>query len=161
MHIDWFTVLAQALNFLVLMWLLKRFLYKPILNAIAAREKHIAEQFADAADKKAKAQQEQEEFKQKNEVFDQEKAKLMSKAKEEANVQRTELLKKTEDDAEILRSKKKEALKNELDDLSADILKQTKEQVFATASKVLSDLADTTLEERMVAVFITRLQALS
>ncbi|MCB9964772.1 MAG: hypothetical protein H6855_01640 [Rhodospirillales bacterium] len=44
--------------------------------------------------------------------------------------------------------------------MSADILKQTKAQVFALASKVLGDLANIELEERMVAVFLTRLQAL-
>ena len=42
MLIDWFTVGAQVLNFLILVWLLKHFLYKPILNAIDAREKRIA-----------------------------------------------------------------------------------------------------------------------
>ena len=49
MLIDWFTVGAQVLNFLILVWLLKRFLYKPILNAIDAREKRIAAELADAA----------------------------------------------------------------------------------------------------------------
>ncbi len=48
MLIDWFTVGAQALNFLILVWLMKRFLYKPILNAIDAREKKIAAELADA-----------------------------------------------------------------------------------------------------------------
>ena len=48
MLIDWFTVAAQALNFLILVWLMKRFLYKPILNAIDAREKLIAKELADA-----------------------------------------------------------------------------------------------------------------
>ena len=47
MLIDWFTVGAQALNFAILVWLLKRFLYKPILNAIDARESRIAAQLAD------------------------------------------------------------------------------------------------------------------
>ena len=42
MLIDWFTVIAQMLNFLILVWLLKRFLYQPILDAIDAREKGIA-----------------------------------------------------------------------------------------------------------------------
>ena len=37
MLIDWFTVGAQALNFLILIWLLKRFLYRPVLAAIEAR----------------------------------------------------------------------------------------------------------------------------
>ena len=55
MLIDWFTVGAQALNFLVLVWLLKRFLYKPILNAVDAREKRIAAELADADAKKAAA----------------------------------------------------------------------------------------------------------
>jgi len=39
---DWFTIVAQALNFLILVWLMKRFLYKPILHAIDEREKRIA-----------------------------------------------------------------------------------------------------------------------
>jgi hypothetical protein len=55
MLIDWFTVGAQALNFLILVWLMKRFLYKPILHAIDAREKRIAAELADADAKKAEA----------------------------------------------------------------------------------------------------------
>ena len=43
MLIDWFTVGAQALNFIILVWLLKRFLYKPILDAVDAREKRVAQ----------------------------------------------------------------------------------------------------------------------
>ena len=42
MLIDWFTVGAQLLNFLILVCLMKRFLYQPVLDAIAAREQKIA-----------------------------------------------------------------------------------------------------------------------
>jgi len=56
MLIDWFTVGAQALNFLILVWLMRRYLYKPIINAIDAREKRIAAELADAAAKQAEAQ---------------------------------------------------------------------------------------------------------
>jgi F-type H+-transporting ATPase subunit b len=58
MLIDWFTVGAQALNFAVLVWLMKRFLYKPVQDAIAAREKRIADTLADAGRKKVEAQKE-------------------------------------------------------------------------------------------------------
>jgi dTDP-4-amino-4,6-dideoxygalactose transaminase len=47
MLIDWFTIAAQVLNFLILVWLMKRFLYKPIILAIEAREKKIAEELAE------------------------------------------------------------------------------------------------------------------
>ncbi|HAB91660.1 MAG TPA: F0F1 ATP synthase subunit B, partial [Pseudomonas sp.] len=46
MSIDWITVLAQIANFLVLLWLLKRFLYRPILDGIDAREAEIARRMA-------------------------------------------------------------------------------------------------------------------
>ena len=70
MEINWFTVIAQVINFLILVWLLKRFLYKPVLNAIAEREKKIAAQLSDAEVKKAEAQKERDAFHQKNEAFD-------------------------------------------------------------------------------------------
>ncbi len=67
MLIDWFTVIAQVANFLILVWLLKRFLYHPILNAIDAREKRIAKQLSDADAKMTEAQKERDEFNRKNE----------------------------------------------------------------------------------------------
>ena len=88
MLIDWFTVVAQALNFLILVWLMKRFLYKPVLNAIDAREKRIAMELADAKSKKAEAKKDRDEFQQKNEEFDGQRAALLSKATEEAKAER-------------------------------------------------------------------------
>ncbi len=70
MLIDWFTVGAQALNFLLLIWLMKRYLYKPILHAIEAREAKIAAELAEAETKKAEAQKQRDEFQYKNEEFD-------------------------------------------------------------------------------------------
>lgn len=48
MSIDWVTVLAQLANFLLLVWLLRRFLYRPILDGIARREAEIARRMAAA-----------------------------------------------------------------------------------------------------------------
>jgi F-type H+-transporting ATPase subunit b len=70
MLIDWFTVGAQLLNFLVLAWLLKRFLYRPILDALDAREQRIAAELADADAKRAEADKARDEFQHKNEAFD-------------------------------------------------------------------------------------------
>lgn len=48
MSIDWVTVAAQLANFLLLVWLLRRFLYRPILDGIDAREAEIARRLAAA-----------------------------------------------------------------------------------------------------------------
>ncbi len=78
MLIDWFTIVAQALNFLILVWLMKRYLYKPILHAIDEREKRIAAELADAAKKKIEAQKESDDYKQKNKEFDEQRAGLLN-----------------------------------------------------------------------------------
>src|SRR5450432_1233116 len=108
MLIDWFTVIAQVVNFLILVWLLKRFLYGPILDAIDAREKRIATELADADAKKAEAQKERDEFQHKNEEFDRQRIALFSKATEEARAERQRLLNDARTAADVLSAKRKE-----------------------------------------------------
>jgi F-type H+-transporting ATPase subunit b len=160
MLIDWFTVLAQVLNFLILVWLMKRFLYKPILRAIDAREKRIAAELADADAKKGEALRERNEFKHKNEAFDKQRNELLNKATDEAQAERQRLLNEARDAAVALRMKRQEALRNEEHDLHQAISRRTQQEVFAIARKALTDLAETNLEERIADVFVRRLREL-
>src|SRR5689334_11847594 len=109
MLIDWFTVGAQALNFIILVWLMRRFLYKPVLKAIDAREKKIAAELADAAAKEAEAQKQRDEFQQKNEELDQQRAALLKKATEEAGAERHRLFDEARKAADALSDKRHEA----------------------------------------------------
>ena len=158
MLIDWFTVGAQALNFLILVWLLKRFLYQPILDAIDAREKRIALELADADTKRADAKKERDEFQQKNEVFDQQRAALLGKAVEEAKTERQRLLDDARHAADALATKRQEALRSEQRSMSEALSHRARDEVFAIARKALGDLATTSLEERMGEVFTRRLR---
>ena len=160
MLIDWFTVGAQALNFIILVWLLKRYLYKPILDAVDAREKRIAAELADADAKKADAQKERDEFEHKNEEFDRQRAALLSKATQEANAERQRLLDDARNAADALAGKRQEALRSDAINLNQVIRRRTQQEVFAIARKVLADLASASLEECMIEVFARRLQSM-
>ena len=161
MLIDWFTVVAQALNFLILVWLLKHFLYKPILNAIDAREKRIATELADADAKRAEACQERDEFKHKNEEFDQQRTALFTKAEDEATAERQRLLDEARKESDALRTKWQEALRSEHQSLREELSRRTREEVFAIARKTLTDLATPSLEGQMTDAFICRLREMS
>ena len=150
MLIDWFTISAQALNFLILVWLMNRYLYKPILNAIDAREKRIAAELADADSKKAVAQKERDEFQHKNEDFDKQRAALLTKATDEARKA-----------ADALTAKRMESSQSEARNLHQAIGLRTQQEVFAIARKALTDLASTSLEERMADVFTRRLREMN
>jgi F-type H+-transporting ATPase subunit b len=161
MLIDWFTVGAQALNFLILVWLMKRFLYKPILNAIDEREKRIARELADADAKKVEAQKERDEFQHKNEELDQKRAALLTQAVDEAKAERLRLLDQARQAADALSAKRQETLRNDARALNQAISRRAQQEVFAIARKALSDLATTSLEERLGAVFTRRLREMN
>jgi len=158
--IDWFTVGAQVLNFLILVWLMKRFLYKPVLRAIAEREKRIAAQIADAAQSKAKADEERDDLQQKNEDLDRRRAELLGQATEEAQAERQRIIEAARRAAEALGEKRHEALRTEAATLNAAITRRAQQEVFAIARKALADLATTGLEERLAEIFTRRLREL-
>src|ERR1035438_5836700 len=158
MLIDWFTVGAQVLNFLILVWLLKHFLYKPILNAIDAREKRIAAELADADAKKTEAQKERDDFQSKNKAIDEQRSALLGKAADDAKAELERLLDEARQDADSLRARQATALRNDQKRLGGEITRLAKDEVFGIARKTLADLATVSLEERMGEVFTRRLR---
>jgi F-type H+-transporting ATPase subunit b len=158
---DWFTIVAQAVNFLILVWLMKRFLYKPILHAIDEREKRIATELTNADAKKAEAQKEQDEFQHKNADFDQQRAALLSKATDEAQAERQRLIGEARKAAEALSAKRQETLRNDAHNLNQAISRRAQMEVFAIARKALTDLATVSLEERLGEVFTRRLREMT
>ncbi|MEO6873463.1 MAG: F0F1 ATP synthase subunit delta, partial [Opitutaceae bacterium] len=139
------------------MWLMKHFLFRPILKAIDVREKKIAAELADAAAKKAEAAKDRDDFQKKNEAFDQQRAALLAKATEEAKTEREHLIDEARKAADALSAKRQETLRNDADHLNQTIARRTQLEVFAISRKALADLATTSLEERMGAVFTRRL----
>jgi F-type H+-transporting ATPase subunit b len=161
MKINWFTVIAQIINFLILVWLLKRFLYKPILTAIDEREKKIAAQIKDADDKKAMAAKEEADFKKRNDDFDAQKTALMDKAVADANKQRDKLLEDAKNEANTLRSKLEETAKEKQESDALASADKAQQEVFAITKKALKDMASSSLEEQSVNTFIKRLHELN
>ena len=157
MLIDWFTVAAQVINFLILVWLLKRFLYKPVLSAIDAREKRIADQLQEAEKKKADALKEQADFQHKNDEFEQHRVALLADATSAAKIEREKLIAAARHNAEALNSKLQRVNYEELDSLNKKVRSLAQKEVFSIARKTLADLAGVNLEERMTEVFIRRL----
>lgn len=160
MLFDWFTFGAQVLNFLILVWVLKHFLYKPILHAIDARETLIAKELADAAATKAEARKEREEFRHKSEEFDQQRAALLSKATDEADAERQRLLGEAHKAAEALSAKRQAAMSSGARNLEQALSRRTQQEVFAIARRALTDLAATSLEERIVEAFTLRVRGM-
>lgn len=160
MLIDWFTVAAQVVNFLILVWLLKHFLYQPILDAIDAREKRIADELADADKKRADAQQERDTFQRKNEHFEEQRATLLTQATQDAQAEGRRLMEEARQASAALSAKRLKGLRDDTGNLHRALGRRAQQEVFAIARRALADLATTSLEESMVDVFVRRLREL-
>ncbi|TDN38817.1 F0F1 ATP synthase subunit B [Hymenobacter sp. UV11] len=161
MQINWFTVIAQLFNFALLAWLMKRFLYAPILAAMDQREQQITAQLTAAKTQQDQAHAAHDELTRKTAAFDAQKQALLTAAEADAETQRQKLLAAGRQEADDQRAKQLKALQESQATQQADTARQTRQTVFALAKKALADLASASLEAQAVAVFVQRLQQLS
>lgn len=160
MLIDWFTVGAQVLNFIVLVWLLKRFLYKPVLNAIDAREKRVAAESANADLQMTAIKKSREELQAKGKAFDEERGALLAKAILNAKMEADRLLGNARQAADALTLQRNAALHSETARLSDELSRLAAAESINIARAALKDLAGADLEARICEVFVRRLRGI-
>lgn len=160
MQINWFTLGAQIVNFLVLLLLLQRFLYGPIVKAMEDREALIASRLEDADEKRNEADKEAEQYRQQQQELKREQERISARAEEEVAEHRKKLLEEMRAEAEDTEKRWHEAIQNERDRFLRDLRQRASEQVVDMLRQALMDLADADLEQQMVVVFIQRLREL-
>lgn len=160
MQIDWLTVIAQIVNFLVLVWLLKRFLYQPISDAMRRREERIEERLAEARVARKEAEDEAKRLSGETAELEASKEDVLEQARQEAAELRTRLEAEIREEMETKRQVWKEHLAEERDDLVAALRHQAGQKLFKMTERILADYADSELSERVVANFAGRLKTL-
>lgn len=157
MNIDWFTFAAQIVNFLILLALLKRFLYGPILKAIADRETEIDSRFAQLSEQQSAAETARIDYDRRAQELAQTKQQLLSDAAEEVELWKTDHLDKAKTEVEASRTDWFMALDRERGQLRADLQEQCQRDGMRMAESVLKILAGQNVEQLMVDSFINRL----
>jgi F-type H+-transporting ATPase subunit b len=160
-EIDWLTVGAQIVNFLILVALLKHFLYRPVLDAMDRREKRIAEQLRQAETREKEADARARDFQDKSTELEHRRQELLDQARDEADAERRERLQEARNDVEQQRERWRAQLQQEWEDVRRSLTRRLAASVTEAARKALADLADTTLEEAMARTFSRRLADLS
>ncbi|HHX33794.1 MAG TPA: F0F1 ATP synthase subunit B [Gammaproteobacteria bacterium] len=150
MSIDWVTVLAQVANFLVLLWLLKRFLYRPILDGIDAREAEISKRMADAEQAQQDAQAAESQYvKQRAQLLTEQDA-LLEKALAATEGQRDELLAEARNKLQQEQQNWRTHLEHERQVFNTRLQQSGSDALVRLTRKALHDLADENLEDAIV-----------
>lgn len=160
MQIDWITVAAQLVNFLVLIWLLKRFLYGPITAAIQRRETGIAERMQRAEDARQEAEQQAEAFAAQRAAFDRRQDEIMDEARREAKTLRDELEREAREEADTRRRAWRRQVDDEREAFLDSVRLSTARYVGDLARDVLKAFADADLEAEAARRFAEHLRTL-
>ncbi len=161
MLIDPFVVIAQIINFLILVALLKRFLYKPIAQAMEARSQRIERKVATAAAKEKEAQAEKELYRQKQQELEAQKQGWLEQAKQEVEQKKEKLTQQAQAEVNLVRSQWYENFEQDRQKFTRQLRDRLSEQVVLTSRKALSDLANANLEVQIIETFIDRLYNLN
>jgi F-type H+-transporting ATPase subunit b len=160
MTVDWSTVLFQVINFIVLVFLLRRFLYGPIVSIMEKREQEILERETNAQQLSKTAKQTTEEYQHRIETFEHEKEEHLQQMHHEVQQKKQELLLRSKDEISKLQVQWKNDVQHQANHYMIDLREQISKHACSLAKKALSDLADASLESLVLDVFINRLNLL-
>jgi F-type H+-transporting ATPase subunit b len=153
-------VLAEMINFLVLVALLQRFLYKPIMRAMALREQSIADRLDSAAVREADAQTLIDQYQQLQADWSVQTKARHHQLHHQLESERDIRLDQIRTELDTLRTQWYEALHQEQQTCLENLREHLRKQLMQTVRQALQDLASTTLEQQMVEAFLHRMQTL-
>ncbi|MFO7760175.1 MAG: F0F1 ATP synthase subunit delta [Thermodesulfobacteriota bacterium] len=156
MSIDLFTAAAQIINLFILIWLLKKFLYGPVLRTMHKRQEQITEKLQEAAKEKAAAEEEKKHYKALQEKAGQEAREKLREAGREADDLRQRLMKEARDEEEKARRKWHRELENEKEQFLIRTSRTVAEEFGRLSRNAFSALADQDFEREMVKRFLEK-----
>lgn len=149
MQFDVFTFIATIVNFLVIVALLRIFLYKRIVGAIDEREQKIKDRWERAETEKQEAARKAEEYEKRRDTIESERQKIISKAETEAEERKRSLLEDAREDVNRQKQEWVESLRQEQNRFLAEFRRDTGRRLVEVLQSVLGDLADVGLEEKI------------
>lgn len=159
MLFDWFTLAAQIVNFLVLVWLLNRFLWTKLVRAIDDRENRVAARLTDADQKNKQAEQRLAEVKTRAGDLERERREVLASAQREADELRLEMMQRAREDVRRKETTWREDLEREKGAFLDDLRQRMALEVLTIVQRTLGDLACSDLQHCATEVFLEKLRA--
>jgi F-type H+-transporting ATPase subunit b len=160
MELNWTTFLLEIINFLVLVWILKRFLYKPVLDVIARRRSGIENQLHDAHQLQDEANQLKAEYENRLADWEKERQQLRDKLAQELDEERARQLDKLQKTLAQEREKIQVAESRRQAEVEREIEHRALRQGALFASRLLARAAGPELQTRLVQLFLEDISSL-
>ena len=153
MELDWFSLIAQLVNFVVLLVLLRVFLYGPIRRVMRDREAQIHDTRTEAEALREEARAEAEELRRERAELEQARRERLAEVEREAEALAERRREEVEQEARALRSALADALRRDQAQLLDLLRRRNSDLLLEALRSALAGLADASLEQQAVVVF--------
>ena len=161
MELSWSTFVLEIINFLVLVWILKRFLYKPVLAVIASRRAAIDKALTDARTLHADAQKLQEQYTSRFAEWERERQQRRESLDRELETEKTHKMAELQDSLKQEREKIRVSEARRQSDAVRKMEDTALTQGARFATRLLEQASGPELETRLIEMVISGLQELS
>lgn len=155
--INWGLLIAQIVNVVLLVWLLTRFLYTPILNMLNERTRRIQESLREADQVKEQLANAKRDYDAEIAKARQEAAGILAQAQERARVQASEIVAQARQEADRTRAEAREQAMQEREQILREVKGQVAELVTLTATKVLGAELSAKGHDQLIAESLSQL----
>jgi len=140
MRIDWWTLALQTVNVLVLVWLLKRFLYRPVMDMIAQRRTAADKMLTDASAVRERALAAEAEVGRRNQALAADRDRMLAEAHAQAEAEKSAMLERSAQEAAQRQAEGEAAIAREQEAMRRGVLEQAAKLAVVIARKLLSRL---------------------
>lgn len=161
MELNWSTFLLEIINFLVLVWILKRFLYRPVLSILEKRRKKIEQSLTEATNQHTQAIALEQQYKERLDTWEHEKLQLRETLLQELQNERAQKLEYLQTELDTERKKAKVIEQRHQVETLRQYQQTAHEQGARFATKLLSAVASEELESRLFDLLIKTFSEMS
>ena len=152
MELNWTTVALEILNFLVLVWILKHFLYRPVLQVVERRRADIEATLKEATEREQAAEKLRMRFENRLAEWQQDKQAAREELQREMQQQRSRAMEELQETLGAEREKVQVLEQRQANELEAHRQREALQLGARFASKLLQDLSGPELEAQIVAL---------
>jgi len=157
MELSWSTFLLEIINFVILVWILKRFFYAPVRRVIDQRRKAIEESMAQAEQKRAEARTLEEQYQARLSHWEQEKKQAREQLESEIAAERARMMDNLKGEVEKAGEKARVLNERHLEDFKHQVEQQALSQATVFAARILGRTADQGVQDRLFDILINEL----
>jgi len=160
MIFNWWTFLFEALNFVVLAYVLHRLLYRPLRDAIDKRRQANVRAQAEADKARQEAEGLQQRLQKQLAGAEQQRQELIHQAREQAESERQKMLAEAERAAQRRQEELRQALEREREEALKSLRQEVIAQAIELTRRLLGEASERTLHQQLALRLVQTLEEL-